>query len=61
MKQIHVKHQIEVDPDNPAGKNLHTYTVTKVVNCSQPTIDTVLRDSQLEYYCESEEWTATIT
>jgi len=61
MKQLHVKHQLKVDPDNPAGENLHTYIVTKVTNSIRPTIATELSDAELEYYCASEDWGVTVT
>ena len=61
MKQLHVKHQLIVDPDNASRPNLNRYTVTKVTNAIRPVIATILTDAELDYYCASDEWTVTVT
>jgi len=61
MKQLHVKHGLEVNPADAAGDNLNIYTVTKVTNSIRPVIGQRFSDEELQVYCEREGWTVTIT
>ena len=59
-KQLHVRHQLELDHDNP-GIPLHIYIVGKVTNSLTPHVGSTLKSDELEVYCASDDWTVTVT
>ena len=59
-KQLHVRQSLQFDPQAP--DNCRTdYTVTKVTNSVTPPIHDKLSGDDLEVYCQSDDWSVTIT
>jgi len=60
MKQLHVLQLLRSNPETPLQTDIR-YKVKKIVNSTVPEIDSELDPVGLNAYCESADWTVTVT